>query len=147
MKRYINTALSIIAGLSFVSCVDDIVGPGADATPEGYITLDFAVQVPEMAQVETKAVDPDGGGVQQMTVFCFDENDLFITTVTADIVPNTSNLSLSGTLEVTVPDHTVTMQLVGNQNLTYFREDNYRGMSEVDVMASLSSRDRTNFNI
>ena len=139
MKRYINTALSIIAGLSFISCVDDIVGPGADVTPEGYITLDFAVQVPEMAQVETKAVDPDGGGVQQMTVFCFDENDLFITTVTADIVPNTSNLSLSGTLEVTVPDHTVTMQLVGNQNLTYFREDNYRGMSEVDVMASLEA--------
>ena len=139
MKRYINIALSIIAGISLTSCVEDLVGPDINVTPEGYMTIGFAVQVPDMNQVQTKAVDPDGGGVQQMTVFCFDENDLFITTVTADIVPTNANPSLSGTLEVTVPDHTVTMQLVGNQNLTYFREDNYRGMSEVDVMASLEA--------
>ena len=139
MKRYINIALSIFAGISLVSCVEDLVVPESNMATEGYMTIDFAVQVPDMAQVQTKAVDPDGGGVQQMTVFCFDENDLFITTVTADIVPDASNLSLSGTLEVTVPDHTVTMQLVGNQNLTYFREDNYRGMSEVEVMAALEA--------
>ena len=139
MKRYINIALSIIAAVSLASCVEDLVGPDANVTPEGYVTLDFAVQVPQMNQVQTKAVDPDGGGVQQLTVFCFDDNDLFITTVTADIVPTAADPSLSGTLEVTVPDHTVTMQLVGNQNLTYFREDNYRGMSEVEVMSSLEA--------
>ena len=139
MKRYINIALSIIAGISLMSCVEDFVGPDAILAPEGYVTVDFAVQVPDMNQVQTKAVDPDGGGVQKMTVFCFDENDLFITTVTADIQPDAANLSLTGTVEVTVPDHTVTMQLVGNQNLTYFREDNYRGMSEVAVMASLEA--------
>lgn len=139
MKRYINIALSIIAGISLISCVEDLVGPDTNMSQEGYVTLDFAVQVPDMDQVQTKAVDPDGGGVQQMTVFCFDENDLFITTVTAKIVSDDVNASLSGTIKVTVPDHTVTVQLVGNQNLTYFREDNYRGMSEVDVMASLEA--------
>ena len=118
MKRYINIALSIIAAVSLASCVEDLVGPDANVTPEGYVTLDFAVQVPQMNQVQTKAVDPDGGGVQQLTVFCFDDNDLFITTVTADIVPTAADPSLSGTLEVTVPDHTVTMQLVGNQSST-----------------------------
>ena len=122
-----------------MSCVEDLVVPGVDVAPEGYMIINFALQVPDMNQVQTKAVDPDGGGVQKMTVFCFDDNDLFITTVTADIVPSAAGVSLSGTLEVTVPDHTVTMQLVGNQNLTYFREDNYRGMSEVDVMASLEA--------
>ena len=139
MKRYINIALSIIAGISLTSCLEDLVGPEVNLSPEGYMTIDFAVRVPDMNVVQTKAVDPDGGGVQQMTVFCFDENDLFITTVTADILPDVSDVSLSGTLEVTVPDHTVTMQLVGNQNLTYFREDNYRGMSEVEVMSSLEA--------
>ena len=139
MKRYINIALSILVGFSLMSCVEDLVGPDTNVSPEGYMTINFVVQVPDMNQVQTKAVDPDGGGVQQMTVFCFDDNGLFITTVTADIVPDTTNPSLSGSLEVTVPDHTVTMQLVGNQNLTYFREDNYRGMSEVDVMASLEA--------
>ena len=139
MKRYINIALSIIAGISLTSCLEDLVGPEVNLSPEGYMTIDFAVRVPDMNVVQTKAVDPDGGGVQQMTVFCFDENDLFITTVTADILADASDVSLSGTLEVTVPDHTVTMQLVGNQNLTYFREDNYRGMSEVEVMSSLEA--------
>jgi hypothetical protein len=139
MKRYINIALSIIAGISLTSCLDDLVGSETNLAPEGYMTIGFAVKVPDMNTVQTKAVDPDGGGVQQMTVFCFDENDLFITTVTADIHANASDVSLSGTLEVTIPDHTVTMQLVGNQNLTYFREDNYRGMSEVEVMSSLEA--------
>ena len=94
MKRYINIALSIIAGISLISCVEDLVGPDTNMSQEGYVTLDFAVQVPDMDQVQTKAVDPDGGGVQQMTVFCFDENDLFITTVTAKIVSDDVNASL-----------------------------------------------------
>ena len=72
MKRYINIALSIIAGFSLMSCVEDLVVPDTNVAPEGYMTINFAVQVPDMNRVQTKAVDPDGGGVQQMTVFCFD---------------------------------------------------------------------------
>ena len=102
-------------------------------------TIDFVAQVPDMSIVNTRAVDPDGGGVQQITVFCFDENSLFISTVTASMQNPSGSVSLSGKFRVTVPDHAVTLQLVGNQNLTYFREDNYRGMSEVDVMASLEA--------
>ena len=113
--------------------------PEADVTPEGYTTVEFAVEVPEMSMVKTKAVDPDGAGVQQLTVFCFDENDLFITTVTADITPDSGEHTLSGKLSISVPKFTNQMQLVGNQNLTYFREDNYRGMSEVEVMSSLEA--------
>ena len=139
MRRYINIALSVIAGVTLTACAEEFSGQEIDITPDGYMTLEFVAQVPDMNVVQTKAVDPDGGGVQQMTVFCFDANDLFITTVTAEITPDGENPSLSGKLKVTVPDHTVTLQLVGNQNLTYFREDNYRGMSEVDVMASLEA--------
>ena len=79
-----------------MSCVEDLVVPGADVAPEGYMTINFALQVPDMNQVQTKAVDPDGGGVQKMTVFCFDENDLFITTVTADIVTRTIRNARAG---------------------------------------------------
>lgn len=101
--------------------------------------LEFVAQVPDMSLVETRAVDPDGGGVQQITIFCFDENNLFISTVTAEMQEAGNSISLNGRFRVTVPDHAVMLQLVGNQNLTYFREDNYRGMSEVDVMASLEA--------
>ena len=139
MKKYINIALAALAALIFASCIEDMMPPVNDGAPAGYKTIEFKVNVPDMDQVVTKAVDPDGRGVQQMTVFCFDENNLFITTVTADLNADKAEVSLSGDLKVTIPDHTVTVQLIGNQNLTYFREDNYRGMSEIDVMASLEA--------
>lgn len=136
--KYMILALAGAIALT-VSCQrEDLFRPQPDA-PEGYMTLQFVAQVPDMPSVQTKGVDPDGLGVQQMTVFCFDENSLFITTVTAQLTQDAGNPSLSGKFTVTVPDHTVTLQLVGNQNLTYFKEDNYRGMSEVDVMAALEA--------
>ena len=138
MKRYINIVISAFAAILLSSCLED-VAPVVNDAPEGYKTIEFYAQVPQMNQVQTRAVDPDGGGVQQVTVFCFDANDLFITTVRANLTPDSSDPSLSGKLRVTVPDHTVTMHFVGNQNLTYFREDNYRGMSEVEVMAVLEA--------
>ena len=136
--KYMILALAGAITLT-VSCQrEDLILPQPDA-PEGYKIIEFMAQVPDMAAVQTKAVDPDGLGVQQMTVFCFDENSLFITTVTAQLTQDPGNPSLSGKFTVTVPDHTVTLQLVGNQNLTYFKEDNYRGMSEIDVMANLEA--------
>lgn len=126
--------------MMITSCYkDELQLPETEEIPVGYKAIEFMAQVPQMEIVNTRAVDPDGGGVQQMTVFCFDENSLFITTVTADLTSDGANPSLSGKFKVTIPDHTATMHLVGNQNLTYFREDNYRGMSEVDVMAALEA--------
>lgn len=142
MKRYINIAAALATILAIItSCQrEDLPVPGFNDTPEGYMSIEFNAEVPDMNEVQTKAVDPDGGGVQKMTVFCFDVNSLFITTVNAEITPDSgSATSLSGKFKVTVPDHTVTMQLVGNQNLTYFKEDSFRGMSEVDVMHDLEA--------
>jgi hypothetical protein len=139
--RVINTIMALAAVLSIsVACQhEDLMLPEGNVAQEGYINLSFAVQVPDMDVVQTKAVDPDGGGVQQISVFCFDENDLFITVTTAKVASDGGAQSLSGTFDTSVPDHTVTLQLVGNQNLTYFKEENYRGMSEVDVMAALEA--------
>ena len=139
MKRYTYIALAALASIILSSCVEDVLPHAVDDVPSGYKTIEFMAKVPDMAQVQTKAVDPDGAGVQQMTVFCFDENDLFITTVKAVLTTESGERPLSGKLKVTIPDHTVTLQLVGNQNLTYFNEDKYRGMSEVEVMAALEA--------
>ena len=138
--RILNTILAL-AGLLVLNVACQREGcllPETNGTQNGYIYLRFNVEVPDMAEVQTKAVDPDGGGVQQISVFCFDRNNLFITVTTAK-VRAVGNPSLSGTFDISVPEHTVTLQMVGNQNLTYFREENYRGMSEVDVMSSLEA--------
>lgn len=136
--KYMILALAGVLALT-VSCQREDLLPEEGAAPDGYRKVEFYAQVPDMDKVQTKAVDPDGAGVQQMTVFCFDVNSFFITTVTATLTQDPGEPSLSGKFSVSVPDHTVTLQLVGNQNLTYFKEDNYRGMSEVDVMAALES--------
>lgn len=132
-------ALAAVLTLGTACQREDILLPGGVTQQKGYTDIRFNVQVPDMASVQTKAVDPDGGGVQQISVFCFDQNDLFITVTTAKVVGDSGNMSLTGTFETSVPDHAVTLQLVGNQNLTYFKEENYRGMSEVDVMAALEA--------
>lgn len=139
--RIINTIIALAGILALnVACQrEDFLSPEENGTQDGYVTLRFNVEVPDMDVVQTKAVDPDGGGVQQISVFCFDKNDLFITVTTAKVTADSGNPSLSGKFEVSVPEHAVTLQLVGNQNLTYFREENYRGMSEIDVMAALEA--------
>lgn len=137
--RYMMMAI-VSALVMMTSCRrEEFELPQTETVPAGYKTVSFMAQVPQMEVVNTRAVDPDGGGVQQITVFCFDENSLFITTATASLETDGSAVSLKGKCKVTVPDHTHTLQLVGNQNLTYFREDSYRGMSEVDVMAALEA--------
>lgn len=137
--KYMMTALVGALALMTSCNEEELYLPPTEDSPAGYKTIVFNAQVPEMDIVNTRAVDPDGGGVQQIMVFCFDENSLFITTATATLETAGSGVSLKGKCKVTVPDHTHTMHLVGNQNLTYFREDNYRGMSEVDVMAALEA--------
>lgn len=139
--RIINTIIALAGILALnVACQrEDFLSPEGNETQDGYVTLRFNVEVPDMDVVQTRAVDPDGGGVQQISVFCFDKNALFITVTTAKVTADAGNLSLSGKFEVSVPEHAVTLQLVGNQNLTYFREENYRGMSEIDVMAALEA--------
>lgn len=139
MMKYKTMALIGVFALITSCYKDELHLPTTEEVPAGYKAIVFMAQVPQMEIVNTRAVDPDGGGVQQITVFCFDENSLFITTVTADLTSDGTNPSLNGKFKVTVPNHTATMHLVGNQNLTYFREDNYRGMSEVDVMAALEA--------
>lgn len=144
MKGYIRiaAALATLVGI-LASCNRDTIIPDMNDAPAGYRTVEFVAQVPDMNQVQTRAVDPDGGGVQNMTIFCFDANSLFITTVNVkDIVRDeivAGNASMGGKFKVNIPDHAVYLQLVGNQNLTYFDEDNYRGMSEVEVMSTLQA--------
>lgn len=142
MKTKAIYLLIILVGLLTMmsSCSnEELPLPNDIEVPEGYKSIEFMAQVPQMEIVNTRAVDPDGGGVQRVTIFCFDENSLFITTVTAQLTSDGANPSLSGKLRISVPNHTHTLHLVGNQNLDYFREDNYRGMSEVDVMAALEA--------
>lgn len=141
MNNIVKYIFCMLTALLMVSCQEQEILHSDNQ--EGYITLRFMMDVAVQDNIWTKAVDPDGGGVQQMQVFCFDANGIFITTVKAKLNHDTpddgSTVSMSGTVEVSVPEHAEILQLVGNQNLTFFEEDSYRGMSEIELMSTLEA--------
>ena len=135
IKRISHAAIALAAlAVLLVSCrKDDLLDP-LSAAREGYVTLRFNADVPAMQEVLTRSVDPDGGGVQDMTLFCFDSYGLFITTATATV--STTNAT-TGSFTAKVPENTRTIHFVANQNMTDFKEDQFRNRSESEVMALL----------
>ena len=115
MNNIVKYIFCMLTALLMVSCQEQEILHSDDQ--EGYITLRFMMDVAVQDNIWTKAVDPDGGGVQQMQVFCFDANGIFITTVKAKLNHDTpddgSTVSMSGTVEVSVPEHAEILQLVG----------------------------------
>lgn len=116
-----------------VSCNEDELWKN-HTLRDGYVALRFSAEIPDMQEVETRAVDPDGGGVQNMTLFCFDSYGLFISTATATLAPTSD---LTGTFDAQVPDNTRTIHFLANQNMSEFKEDDFRGKSESEVMSVL----------
>ena len=131
---YIVAALAAIS-LSLVSCLSENDWKTEQTfVPEGYVSVSFRTDIPAMQEVSTRAVDPDGYGVQNMTLFCFDGYGLFISTVTASLEPDSQT---SGTFTAEIPENTRVIHFVANQNMSNFAEDDFRGKSESEVMALL----------
>ena len=131
---YTVAALAAIS-LSLVSCLSENswrIEPSV--VPEGYVSVSFMTDIPAMQEVVTRAVDPDGAGVQNMTLFCFDSYGLFISTATASLAPASQT---SGTFTAEIPENTSIIHFVANQNMSNFAEDDFRGKSESEVMALL----------
>lgn len=131
---YIVATLAAIS-LSLVSCLSENGWKTEQkVVPDGYVSVSFRTDIPAMQEVSTRAVDPDGYGVQNMTLFCFDGYGLFISTATASLEPD---LQISGTFTAEIPENTRVIHFVANQNMSSFAEDDFRGKSESEVMALL----------
>ena len=101
------------------------------------IKLRLNVVAPDPIRVNTRAVDPDGKGIQTMTLFCFDQYGLFISTATASLTPDPTNDETGGIFDAFIPNTTRAIHLVGNQNMTPFREDDFRQKTEDEVLSIL----------
>lgn len=134
IKKTIHTAITLLAlSVAFAACQDERE-PEMPRVPDGYVNLQFSTDVPAMQEVVTRAVDDDGKGVQDMTLFCFDSYGLFISTTTATLA---STSETTGSFNAQVPDHTRTIHFVGNQNMNQFPENSFANKSEAEVMALL----------
>lgn len=108
----------------------------ADGSP---VSIKLGVKIPDPIEVATRAVDPDGSGIQTMTLFCFDEQGLLISTATATLDPNPNDPDneSGGIFDADIPNTTRIIHLLANQNLSQFKEDDFRNLSEEQVIADL----------
>ena len=139
MKRLLYILLFMLA-LVPVSCVrEDFPQPMPEDVPDGYVKIEFAANITDPTSVTTRAVDPDGLDVNNMTLFCFNEFGLFISTETAELVSHTpvDGVSDSGVYTATVPSHTRIIHFLANHSEGLYDESNFPGQTESMVIANM----------
>ena len=100
----------------------------------GYTNISFKTTIDGFDSVAVRAVDPDGLDIQNMTLFCFNNYGLFISTVRATIEANST---LSGVFNATIPEETSIIHFISNQNANLYNESDFRGKSEASVIAAM----------
>lgn len=111
-----------------------------DDVPEGYTKITFRANIfaPDMA--DTRAVDPDGLDVNNMTLFCFNESGLYISSEEASIVPGSkteTGISESGEYTAVVPNHTRIIHFLANHSRGLYDESDFPGQTESMVVANM----------
>ena len=108
----------------------------ADGSP---VSIKLGVKIPDPIEVATRAVDPDGNGIQTMTLFCFNGEGLLISTATATIEPNPEDPDneSGGIFDADIPNTTRFIHLLANQNMAQFKETDFRNLTEDQVIANL----------
>ena len=140
MRRvvYIFTLISILLS----SCVreDIVVVPVVDDVPEDYTKITFRANISAPTVVDTRAVDPDGLDVNNMTLFCFNEFGLYISSEEAKLVPGSKSedgISESGEYTAVVPSHTHIIHFLANHSKGLYDESEFPGQTESMVVANM----------
>lgn len=146
MKRIFINILSVaLMAVALTAChVDSLDNPIVEEQQQAdgsLVRVRMNVQIPDPIEVATRAVDPDGNGIQNMTLFCFDGEGLLISTANATLSPNTDSqgniLESGGIFDADIPNTTRVIHLLANQNMAQFKEDEFRNLSEDQVIANL----------
>ena len=124
------------------SCVreDIVVVPVIDDVPEGYTKITFRANISTPTTVDTRAVDPDGLDVNNMTLFCFNEFGLYISSEDAKIVQGSKTedgISESGEFTAVVPNHTRIIHFLANHSEGLYDPSEFPGQTESMVVANM----------
>lgn len=140
MKRtfYILSLFSYL--LTAVACTDDLVQQGNSAIVQGdKMILSFSTAIPDVQEVSTRSVDPDGWGIQTLWLFTFDGEGVYLGRSLAQLA-NDDVMNPVREFTATVSSRTRIIHLLANQNLDGVFDDNANlGVHENAVMTSLVS--------
>ena len=139
MKRLLYI-LTFFMTFAAVSCVqENFPQQETEQVREGYMKIEFAANIADPTSLTTRAVDPDGLDVNNMTLFCFNEFGLFISTETAKLVRhvNVEGISDSGVYSAEIPSHTRIIHFLANHSEGLYDETNFPGQTESMVIANM----------
>ena len=112
-----------------------------DDVPEGYTKITFTANISSpTTDVDTRAVDPDGLDVNNMTLFCFNEFGLYISSEAATLEPGSKTddgISESGVYSAIVPNHTQIIHFLANHSSGLYDEKDFPGQTESMVVANM----------
>lgn len=143
MKRIIYILIFTLFVPLLSSCVqeDMAISPEIDDVPEGYTKISFIANISSpTTHIDTRAVDPDGLDVNNMTLFCFNEFGLYISSEEATLVPGSKNddgISESGHYTAIVPNHTRIIHFLANHSRGLYNEKDFPGQTESMVVANM----------
>ena len=124
------------------SCVREevVVAPVVDDVPEGYTKITFRANISSPTVVDTRAVDPDGLDVSNMTLFCFNEFGLYISSEEAKLVQGSKTedgISESGEYTAVVPSNTHIIHFLANHSRGLYDDKDFPGQTESMVVANM----------
>ncbi|MBO7264503.1 MAG: hypothetical protein J6U93_08315 [Alistipes sp.] len=139
MKRLLYTVYILVALAIMASCQRDAVEEfvpqkPAMEVPEGYTYIEFKANISDIQRRNTRAVDPDGLHLSNMTLFCFNEFGLYISSEEATL---TSYGEDSGHFKAIIPNHTQIIHFIGNHSEGLFDESEFPGQTESMVIANM----------
>jgi hypothetical protein len=119
---------------------DIVVSPVIEDVPEGYTKITFRANISSPTVVDTRAVDPDGLDVNNMTLFCFNEFGLYISSEEAKLTPDSKTegeISESGVYTAVIPNHTHIIHFLANHSRGLYNEKDFPGQTESMVIANM----------
>ena len=138
MKRYMKIAALAATLFGIVTSCQEPLVDGFDApVQDGYVNVSFNAEIPDMGEVVTKVVDPDGEDISTMSLLCFNEQGLFLATVQATLNSNTATPSVSGSYTAAIPETTDRIHFLANQNMSLFDESEFVGKTESEVISAM----------
>ena len=111
-----------------------------DDVPDGYTKISFRANISSPTVVDTRAVDPDGLDVNNMTLFCFNEFGLYISSEEAKLVQGSKTedgISESGEYTAVVPSNTHIIHFLANHSQGLYDDKDFPGQTESMVVANM----------
>ena len=136
MKK-LSHIYALVVAVIFAACADNTFVDKRPVVDADHMLITFRTEIPDMQVVTTRNADPDGLGIQSLSLLCFDEAGDFISRVTLN--PSVDADMLGGRFEAVVPQYTKIIHFVANQNFESFNEPGSVGKHENTIIPGLVS--------